>query len=158
MHTVRTHEKGKPFTHTTPEGCQTKSKWQKQGFILKPDAKPAAWVLMGDNYHEFAVFAPDQVIKGEYPMKREKPVTAKMLDDLFEQYLKIVNRSDLYLIQENGHYWVDTWDSQKDQFKTEFELSGHYDERSGRLTTRGSRRDAYESLKRAIEKEEQKKP
>jgi hypothetical protein len=150
MKTVREHIGGKPFTRDVPEGCKPKSRWAEEGYVLKPDAVPAAWILMGDNYHEYAVFAADQVVPGETHKPGSK-VSARRLEKLFERYQELVP-SAADLDQEPGYYsfyHVLGRDEDGNMNVQHVELSGHYDKRSHHFT-RGSREKAYERLKELV--------
>jgi hypothetical protein len=84
-------------------------------------------------------------------------VSYEKLKALFERYQKLEPNA-LDLDQSPGYYsfelitGVDERDGQPTGHIVE--LSGHYDRRNGRLTSRGSREKAYERLKQLIAKEE----
>lgn len=150
MDTVRTHNKGKRYTRDIPDGCFCQTDWNKKGYILKPDAKPAAWILMGDNYHEYAVFSADQVVPGRR-QRIGRHVSYDDLEQLFEQYRK-VNPAATELFQERGYYYYFTYKAgDQSVYENMHELSGHYDTRAAHLT-QGSREKAYARLLMLIEK------
>jgi hypothetical protein len=146
--TVRDHEKGKPFTRDIPAGCKARSRWEKEGFILKADAFPQAWILMADNCHEFAVFDAGQVEPG-IPQK-PRVITAVQLERAFKQYELLVPNAEL--MQDDGIYWIEIYLGMDDEGYIRskvIKLSGSYDRSSGRVH-RGSRLKALEKLKELI--------
>ena len=150
MITRRTHSRGEPFNRDIPDGCKSKSQWEKEGFILKPTAKVTAWILMMDNYHEFAVFNADQVMPGK--VKRPPRKTFKQLEKLFLQYKAFYPDAELY--GDDSLYWINIQylDVYNDRVKNDtLWLSGYYNQRSGRAE-RGSLNEAYEELEKMIAK------
>lgn len=148
--TIREHHKGQPFTRDIPAGCKPKSDCAKDGMILIDGATPAAWILMGDNYHEYAVFGPDQVIPGKIAPKPGKRVTYEQLERLFEEYCELEPHAD-DLYQESGYYCFSLWMPDHNKHRN-VELSGHCDSNSGRIAPHGNRQQAYAKLKVMIEK------
>lgn len=127
MKTVRQHSAGDTFTRTVPDGCKTKTQWAKEGMILKDGARPAAWVLMGDNLHEFAVFSPESVEPGK--IERPKAVTSKQIEKAWNQLKPHLSKNYYYnlILFPEEHYYAIDWVNKTTHDEGTIPLSGSKD-------------------------------
>ena len=146
--TVRTHSKGDPFTREVPFGCLSKSQWAKAGQVPIPNARPAAWILMGDNLHEYAVFAPNQVMPGK--PEQVKRITARQLERAFERLKPLLTPDrhyDLVIATDQHYYVIDWW-----YYNEEGNMVSGSINLSGGDRGMGTMRQALASLERLIER------